>query len=99
MSKKMKSIETWPVERLRPYERQAANFRDVSPAELKRLMDVMSTGKYDPIEVTPDGRILDGHQRHRAAIALDWEVVKVQVRHDLADDEVAIEVRHLQANA
>jgi ParB-like chromosome segregation protein Spo0J len=100
MTKKSKkpTYDTWPIERLRPHERQAANYANVNDRELDRLMAVMSTGRYDPIEVDPSGRMIDGHQRYRAAKKLGLKEVRVKIRHDLAGDEAAIELRHLQAN-
>ncbi len=55
-------------------------------------------GLREPIPVTPDGVIIDGHQRVRAARRLGWTHITVWVRDDLADDQVAIDRAHIDAN-
>jgi hypothetical protein len=57
-----------------------------------------TNGQLAPIEILPDGTIVDGHQRLRAAEYLKWTTIKVRVRHDLASRKCAAERRMLQAN-
>jgi ParB/RepB/Spo0J family partition protein len=99
MIPKKSMIGTRRIEQLKPHPRQGENFLPMSDAELSELKKIMKTGVYDPIEITPDDDVIDGHQRLRAAIEMGWTEIRVKVRHDLAGDEVAIEIRHLQANA
>ena len=56
------------------------------PAEIEALArDMDENGLRDPVEVLPDGTLVTGHQRVRAAGLLGWEEIDVVVRHDLAD--------------
>ncbi len=94
-----KRIETWPLEKLKRHQRQDDNFHPLPAPELEALADDMRrNGQNTPIEVTPDGRVIDGHQRLRAAERLGWDEVQVLVRHDLVADEFAIERRMIEAN-
>jgi len=94
-----KRIETWPLEKLKRHQRQDDNFHPLPAPELDALADDMRrNGQSTPIEVTPDGRPIDGHQRKRAAEMLGWDEVMVMVRYDLAGDEFAIERRMIEAN-
>lgn len=93
------TVETRGLTDLRRNPRQDENFHPLSDQELDRLAEDMKlNGQRTPVEVTPDGRIIDGHQRCRAAEMLDWTEVFVVVRHDLAGDEAAIERRMIEAN-
>lgn len=79
--------------------RQDENFHPLSDTDLARLADDMQlNGQREPIEIVPDGRIIDGHQRFRAAQRNGRADVLVRVRHDLAGDEGAIERRMIEAN-
>lgn len=73
------------LSRLKPHPQQAAIFGDVPEAELDALAaDMAEHGQRDPVEILPDGTIIAGHQRVRAAKKLRWKEVDVIVRHDLA---------------
>ena len=97
--RKAAGIEEWDLSRLTRHARQDANFHELSEEELGRLVDdLKQNGQRTPIEVDPDGRIIDGHQRARAALALGWKTIRVVVRYDLAGDEAAIERRMILAN-
>jgi len=94
-----KRVETWPLERLKRHPRQDDNFHPLPAQELEALADDMRrNGQNTPIEVTTDGRPIDGHQRKRAAEMLGWDEVRVLVRYDLEGDEFAIERRMIEAN-
>ncbi len=78
---------------------QDLNFHPLSDRESEALADdTERNGQRTPIEVTPDERTIDGHQRERAAQKLNWDEVQVLVRYDLAGDEAAIERRMIEAN-
>jgi len=95
----LERVEEWSISDLTMHPRQDGNFHPLSDEEMARLTDDMKrTGQRTPIEVTPDGRVIDGHQRWRAAQKLGWATVTVVVRHDLAGDEAAIERRMIEAN-
>jgi ParB/RepB/Spo0J family partition protein len=75
-------------------------FGDVAEAELAALVESMSVnGLQTPIEITPDGVIITGHQRVRAAKRLGWTTIDVVIRTDLAEQgPAAIEARFIEDN-
>lgn len=82
----------WKVSRLKEHPKQASMFGDLPDEELQTLAeDMRKHGQRQPVEILPDGTVLAGHQRVRAAKLLGWEEVEVVVRHDLADDPSAAE--------
>ena len=94
-----KRIERWPLNRLKPHPRQDANFHALSDSDLRQLADDMAVnGQVTPVEALPDGTMLTGHQRRRAAERLGWPEVTVWVRDDLAGDEYAAERRMIEDN-
>jgi ParB family chromosome partitioning protein len=95
-----KRITRWPLDRLKPHPRQAALFRDLDDEAFKGLVeDLRINGQQQPIEALPDGTIVCGHQRLRAAKELGWEEVEVCVREDLAEEgDVAVELRIISDN-
>jgi ParB-like chromosome segregation protein Spo0J len=73
-------------------------FRPLSDKEHARLVeDIRTHGVLQPIEITDDGMIIDGHERVRAARAIGLTEIPVRVRDDLAD-QTAIDRRHAEAN-
>lgn len=71
----VRAIESWPVERLRPY---AQNARLHSDADVRKLAaHVIRHGFNKPIEVDEDGVILCGHRRLAAAQVLGMAEVPV----------------------
>jgi ParB/RepB/Spo0J family partition protein len=75
-------------------------FGAVSEAELQDLAENMRKhGLQHPVEATPDGVVIVGHQRVRAARMLGWKEIDVIVRHDLAaEGEAAVERRFVEDN-
>ena len=55
-------------------------------------------GQTTPIEVLPNGTLIAGHQRVRAAERLGWPEVTVWIRGDLAHDPFAVEIRMIEDN-
>jgi ParB family chromosome partitioning protein len=85
MAKKKPVYAEWPLAKLREHPRQAALFRDLPPDELAEIAKSMEERGLDhEVEVLPDGTVVGGHQRVRAAKKLGWKKIKVRVRHDLA---------------
>jgi ParB/RepB/Spo0J family partition protein len=81
-----RTIVTWKISKLKEHARQGALFDDLSDAELAALAaDMKAVGLRDPIEALPDGTIVAGHQRVRAARRLGWKEIDVIVREDLRD--------------
>ncbi|WP_435010191.1 ParB/RepB/Spo0J family partition protein [Tundrisphaera lichenicola] len=91
-----------PTEIRNPWElsshpQQDALFRPVSDGEIDRLAAEMAHGQVDPIEITEDGEIIDGHQRVRAARKAGLTEIRVVVRRDLKGRQ-EIDRRHIEAN-
>jgi DNA modification methylase len=71
------AIETWPVDRPRPYERNA---RTHSPEQIEQLRNSFRTyGQVWPILVREDGTVISGHGRIEAAKAEGFETLQVIV--------------------
>ncbi|MFO0822836.1 MAG: ParB N-terminal domain-containing protein [Gemmataceae bacterium] len=80
----------WKLTKLKDHPEQATMFGDVPETDLKALVDnIRRNGLRHPIEILPDGTIICGHQRVRAAKLLGWREIDVIVRHDLAKDPKA----------
>jgi ParB family chromosome partitioning protein len=96
MAEDRRLSQKWKLARLKGHPQQAAMFGDVSDEELQALAeDMRAHGQRDPVEVLPDGTVLTGHQRIRAARLLGWAVITVVVRHDLAEAGPAAQEQHL----
>jgi ParB/RepB/Spo0J family partition protein len=93
-----KQIERWPIKKLKAHPRQGDSYHNLSEDRLDELArDMSKNGQTTPIEVLPDGTILDGHQRLAAAKRLGLEKVRVWVRTDLTTTSQS-ERRLLEAN-
>jgi ParB family chromosome partitioning protein len=91
-------IEFWPIDELKDHPWQAELFHDLEGGEWEDfLASVRQEGLREPIWVTTDGVIIDGHQRVRAAEELGWTEIKAWVRDDLTDWD-AIQRAHISAN-
>jgi ParB family chromosome partitioning protein len=97
---KKASAKQWALKKLREHPQQAQLFGDVLDEDLAALAEHMDKhGQQDAIEILPDGTIISGHQRVRAARTLGWKVIEVIVRHDLAEaGPAAVEARLIDAN-
>jgi len=96
MSINSRTITKIKLDLLNPHARQAELFPLRSDAQLAELAaDMDRRGLQHPIEILPDGTIIAGHERVRAARLLGWVEIDCIVRHDLAaQGDVAIE-QHL----
>jgi ParB/RepB/Spo0J family partition protein len=93
-----RQLTTRDLDVLKPHRLQFNLFRPLSDKEHARLVeDIRAHGVLQPIEITADGTIIDGHERVRAARALGLTEIPVRVRDDLAD-QTAIDRRHAEAN-
>jgi DNA modification methylase len=79
------NVEHWPVDRLTPYAR---NPRKNDQAVAQMCAAIREFGFRIPIVVRPNGSIVDGHLRLKAAIKLGLEVVPVALASDLSDAQV-----------
>ena len=93
-------IEMRRVDELHPHPLQKVHFKDQPDHQFNEFVeDIRNHGIREPLEILPDGTILSGHQRRRAAIRLNWTEVPVRVRHDLAEaGEAAIEMYFIASN-
>jgi ParB/RepB/Spo0J family partition protein len=77
--------QLWPVAGLRPHPRQAELFDNLPESQFESLVaSIHRDGIQVPIEALPDGTLVCGHQRVRAAMKLGLTNVPVIMRHDLA---------------
>ena len=85
---------------LHSHPRQRDMFTDLPDADLRQLAEEMEReGLLEPVEILPDGMIISGHQRVRAAELLGWKKIRCWVRRDLAEaGSAAVERRFIEAN-
>ena len=85
---------------LRPHPLQAQVYQDLGDAELQALAeDIRVNGLRQPIEITPDGVVICGHQRLRAVKLLGLKKINCIVRDDLAaEGDAAVERRLVEDN-
>jgi ParB family chromosome partitioning protein len=78
-------IQQRSISKLHPHPRQHELFPDLPDLKLRELAeDMRVNGLHNPVEILPDGTIICGHNRVRAAKLLGWETIAVIVRADLA---------------
>jgi ParB family chromosome partitioning protein len=86
MSEKKRTVQKWKLSKLKDYPKQAEMFGAFSEVEIAALAaDMHKNGQRVPIEILPDGTIIAGHKRVRAARLLGWTHIDAIVRNDLAD--------------
>ncbi len=95
-----KHIVKWKLKDLKPHPLQARFFNDLAFHLLRDLAeDMRQRGQKEPLEILPDGTIVCGHQRTRAAEMLGWDEIDVWVNHELAElGDLAIEQRLIEDN-
>jgi ParB-like chromosome segregation protein Spo0J len=99
MSTPNKQTELWPLTRFRPHPKQRVYFGEPSDQEVQELAaDMRRNGQHQPAEALPDGTLLVGHKRVKAAGLIGWDKIEVWVRHDLAAQPEAAERRLLEDN-
>jgi ParB-like nuclease domain len=92
-------IESWLLSELKQHPQQAALFHDLEGDEFDALIaSIEQEGLREPVQVTPDGTIIDGHQRVRVAVQLGWNEIRVRIRGDLDGNPDAIARAHIEAN-
>jgi len=78
-------IEMWPIERVRPYER---NPRHDDDAVASVAASIKEFGWRQPVVVDPDGVIVVGHTRWKAAQKLGLAEVPVHIATDLSPEQI-----------
>lgn len=80
----------FPVAELHAHPLQAKYFNDLPDAEFQELKaGIAQNGIRHPPEILPNGTILRGHQRVRAARELGWTMIDIIIRDDLVDADEA----------
>lgn len=80
------ATESWALKRLKPHPLQAQYFKDLTPGEFTGLADdIKRNGLRHPIQILPDGTIIQGHQRTKVLKHLEHKEYEVLVRYDLVD--------------
>lgn len=92
-------IEMWPLDRLKPYQRNARTHSDAQVAQI--AASIVEFGFTAPLLVSGDGGILAGHGRLAAASKLHLDAVPVVVldhltptqrrAYILADNQLALQ--------
>ncbi|WP_425619151.1 ParB/RepB/Spo0J family partition protein [Anatilimnocola sp. NA78] len=78
-------VERWMLDRLREHPLHDQHFPDLAEAEMQELCDSLDTyGQREPLDILPNGFVLSGRHRLRAARQLGWPALQVRVRHELA---------------
>lgn len=95
-----KKVVKWEIDKLKDHPRQQDVFGDVSDEEIADLAANMKrNGLKVPIEVLPDGTVVCGHQRVRAARMLGWKEIDAVVLDGLGGaDSAAVEERFYEDN-
>jgi ParB/RepB/Spo0J family partition protein len=94
-----KHIAKRKLAHLRPHPRQGELFGDLQGRDFDELVaSIAKGGLLQPVEITTEDVVIDGHQRLRAARELGWPEIDVWVRDDLEDQD-AINRRHIEANS
>ena len=77
------------VSELREHPQQSETYADLNEHEFESLKrDIQTRGVRQPIEVTLNGMIVDGHQRVRACRELGIEEIDAVICQDDAQDEI-----------
>lgn len=85
MTDKRLRIESWSIDKVKPYE---LNAKEHPPEQIETLARAIQRFGWDqPVVIEPDGTIIKGHGRRLAAISLGLKEVPVLIRHDLTKDE------------
>lgn len=86
----------WPIDKFLEHPRQYEMFSN-HPADRFQafVADIRENGMRDAVEIKPDGTIIDGHHRVRAAKELGWDKVDVIVLHHLDDAGEVAELLHM----
>lgn len=92
-------VEEWEINRLHEHPLQSMYFPDESAeSDAEFDADLAANGQQEEIDILPDGTILGGHRRVRAAKRLGWKTVRVVVHHEFADDPAAAEAFFINDN-
>lgn len=84
MAESAKKIEIWAIERVKPYERNPRLNERAVTAVANSIRDF---GFQQPIIIDPDGVIICGHTRLKAAQRLNLTEVPVIISRDLTEEQ------------
>jgi|GEM_PF-6599800 len=83
-------VQRWKLCDIAPNRFNSALFPDSLSEDSVALIadDLAQNGQRVPVEVTPDGTIIDGERRWRGARQLGWDAIDVVVGADLDEDQI-----------
>jgi len=84
---KSRATELWDPDRLKPYENNAKTH---PPEQIRKLANSIKEHGWrsKPIEIKPDGEIINGHGRWLAATELKMEKVPVTIIDDMTEEQI-----------
>lgn len=92
-------VETRLISSLKSFHLQNEVLLDSSEQDIASLVqDIRTNGLRIPLEILPDGTIIDGHQRRQACKLARLKSVPCRVRHDLVDKPLEQEQQFLALN-
>lgn len=80
-------VEYWPIEKVKPYEKNTKVHSQQHIAKLKA--SIAADGLFDPLIVDMDGEIIAGHGRFTALVELGQKVVPVRHAAHLSKTQAA----------
>jgi ParB-like chromosome segregation protein Spo0J len=95
-----KKIVKWKLNKLKNNPKQCLLFIEPTPQEIAQLAaDMQKNGQLQAVEILPDGTLIAGHKRAKAAAQLGWTELDAWVRDDIAaQGEDAVERRLIEDN-
>jgi ParB family chromosome partitioning protein len=94
-----RTAATWKVANLQPHPLQTLRFRPLSDSEFNALRESMALeGLLEPLKILPNGTILSGHHRARAALELGWDEIQVVVVRDTDAHPELAELELIKSN-
>lgn len=79
------SVEEWPLDRVKPYERNPRKISDAAVAKV--AASLREFGPRQPMVVDEDGVLIVGHTRLLAAQSLGWATYPVHQAFGMTDDQ------------
>lgn len=93
------AVELRPISSLKSFHLQNEVLLDSSEQDIESLVqDIRTNGLRIPLEILPDGTIIDGHQRRQACKLAGMKSVPCRVRHDLVDKPLEQEQQFISLN-
>jgi hypothetical protein len=89
-------VAEYPIQDLHPHALQKELFVGLNEAGIAELAeDIQKRGLQNPLEILPNGTIINGHQRFLAYKWLGMEHIPVYIRHDFTEQPSAAVNEHI----